>query len=198
MSKIKIGIIKEGKIPHEKRVPFTPEQCRKILNDYPGVEIFIQLCDYRCFMDEDYKEAGVNLKEDVSDCDILIGIKEVLKENLIADKKYIFFSHTVKKQSHNREMLKAILAKKIQLIDYECLVDKSDNRVIGFGRYAGIVGAYNGLMAYGKKYNLFDLKPAHLCHDKKEVFSQADKNCSDRKRARCKRCLRNTWSYEHP
>ena len=113
--------------------------------------------------------AGITLKEDISDCDILMGIKEVPKHYLIPGKKYFFFSHTIKKQPHNRELLKTILEKKVQLIDYECLVDPNGNRVIGFGRFAGIVGAYNGLMAYGKKYSLFDLKPAHLCHDKKEV-----------------------------
>ena len=175
MSTIKFGIIREEKIPCDKRVPFTPEQCKNIMNDYPGVEIFIQPCDYRCFSNEEYTAKKIILKEDISDCDILIGIKEVPKVNLISGKKYLFFSHTIKKQPHNRELLKSILSKNIQLIDYECLVDVNANRIIGFGRYAGIVGAYNGLMAYGKKYNLFELKPAHLCHDKKEVFDQSDK-----------------------
>src|SRR5947207_5649331 len=100
-----------------------------------------------------------------------MGIKEVPSEFLLSGKKYIFFSHTIKKQPHNREMLKAILEKKITLIDYECLTDVHGNRIIGFGRYAGIVGAYNALMAYGKKYNLFNLKPAHLSHDKNEIFA---------------------------
>src|ERR1051325_7366811 len=110
------------------------------------------------------------MQEDISDCDILIGITEVPKSELIDGKTYLFFSHTIKKQPHNRELLRTILSKHIRLIDYETMVDPQGNRVIGFGRYAGIVGAYNGLMAYGMKYNLFKLKPAHLSHDKQELF----------------------------
>lgn len=175
MSKIKIGIIREEKVPHDKRVALTPDQCRKVLNEYPGVEIFVQPSEYRCYTNHEYTAAGISLNEDISNCDILVGIKEVPIDYLIPGKRYFFFSHTIKKQQHNRGLLKAVLAKNVQLTDYECLVDRNGNRVIGFGRYAGIVGAYNGLMAYGKKYNLFDLKPAHLCHDKKEVFEQSDK-----------------------
>jgi len=175
MQALKIGIIRENKIPHDKRVPFTPEQCKIILKEFQNVEIFVQPCEYRCYKNEEYTEAGITLSEDVSGCDILMGIKEVPKQFLIPSKKYFFFSHTIKKQPHNRELLKAILEKKVQLTDYECLTDPQGNRVIGFGRFAGIVGAYNGLMAYGKKYNLFDLKPAHLCFDKKEVFAESEK-----------------------
>jgi saccharopine dehydrogenase (NAD+, L-lysine-forming) len=171
---LKVGIIREGKVPHDKRVPFTPEQCTMISKEFPNVELIIQPSEWRSFKDEEYVKAGVMLKEDVSDCDILIGIKEVPKQELIPGKKYLFFSHTIKKQPHNRELLRTILQKKITLIDYECMVDTNDNRIIGFGRFAGIVGAYNGLMAYGLKYHLYNLKPANLCHDKKEVFQQLD------------------------
>jgi saccharopine dehydrogenase (NAD+, L-lysine-forming) len=174
MSKMKIGIIREGKVPHDQRVPFTPEQCLMIVREFPNVVIVVQPSAWRCFKDEEYVSAGISMQEDISDCDILMGIKEVPKKDLIPGKKYLFFSHTIKKQPHNRELLRSILEKKITLIDYECLVDAHDNRIIGFGRFAGIVGGYNGLMAYGLKYHLFDLKPAHLCHDKKELFQQLD------------------------
>jgi saccharopine dehydrogenase (NAD+, L-lysine-forming) len=171
---LKVGIIREGKVPHDKRVPFTPDQCAMISKEFPNVELIIQPSEWRSFKDEEYVKAGVTLQEDVSDCDILIGIKEVQKQDLIPGKKYVFFSHTIKKQPHNRELLQAILQKKITLVDYECMVDTHDNRIIGFGRFAGIVGAYNGLMAYGLKYHLYDLKHADLCHDKKELFQQLD------------------------
>ena len=170
MNKIKVGILREGKVPHDKRVPFTPQQCLSIQNAFPNVELVVQPSDWRCYTDAEYKTANVKIQEDISGCDILIGIKEVPKETLIPGKTYLFFSHTIKKQPHNRELLKTILSKNIRLIDYECMVDKDGNRVIGFGRFAGIVGAYNGLMAYGLKYNIYKLKPAHLCHDKKELF----------------------------
>jgi saccharopine dehydrogenase (NAD+, L-lysine-forming) len=175
MSKLKLGIIREEKQPQDKRVPFTPEQCQRILAEFKDVEIFVQPCEYRCYKNEEYIAAGINLKEDISDCDILMGVKEVPVKFLIPGKEYFIFSHTIKKQPHNKELLKAIVEKKITLMDYECLTDREGNRVIGFGRFAGIVGAYNGIMAYGKKYNLFDLKPAHLCFDKKEVFAEAEK-----------------------
>lgn len=170
MSSLKIGILREGKNPPDRRVPFTPAQCKKILDEFPGAEFFVQPSPFRCYTDAEYKQQGINVTDDLSHCEWLMGIKEVPKEQLIPGKKYLFFSHTIKKQPHNRELLKKIIENKITLIDYECLVDKEGNRVIGFGRYAGIVGACNGIMAYGLKYNLFNLKSAHLCHDKKEVF----------------------------
>ena len=171
---MKIGILREGKVPHDKRVPFTPEQCSLIMQAFPEVEMVIQPSDWRCFKNEEYKQEGIAFQEDISDCDILIGIKEVPKHDLLAGKKYLFFSHTIKKQLHNRELLQTIIQKKITLIDYESLVDTHGNRIIGFGRFAGIVGAYNGLMGYGMKYHLYQLKPVHLCHDKKEVFQQLE------------------------
>jgi alanine dehydrogenase len=172
---MKIGIIREGKMPHDKRVPFTPVQCKYLLEEYHNLQIAVQPCPYRCYTDEEYKHQGVALQEDLSDCDILMGVKEVPVDNLIPGKKYLFFSHTIKKQPYNKKLLQAVLKKNIQLIDYECLVDEDYNRVIGFGRYAGIVGAYNGIMGYGLKYGMYDLKPAHLCHDKKELFHELEK-----------------------
>ncbi len=172
---MKIGIIREGKMPHDKRVPFTPVQCKYLLEEYSDLQIVVQPCPYRCYTDDEYKSQGVNLQDDLTDCDILMGVKEVPVENLIADKKYLFFSHTIKKQPYNKKLLQKVLENKIQLIDYECLVDENFNRVIGFGRYAGIVGAYNGIMGYGLKYGMFDLKAAHLCHDKKELFKELEK-----------------------
>ncbi len=172
---MKIGIIKEEKVPHDKRVPFTPVQCKYLLEQHPDLELKVQPCSFRCYSDDEYRAHGIPLVEDLSDCDILMGIKEVPKDFLIENKKYLFFSHTIKKQSQNKGLLQAVIKKNIQLIDYECLTDKQEHRVIGFGRFAGIVGAYNGIMAYGLKYGLYDLKPAHLCHDKKELFRELEK-----------------------
>jgi saccharopine dehydrogenase (NAD+, L-lysine forming) len=172
---MKIGIIREGKIPNDKRVAFTPNQCLYIQQNFPGVEMLVQPSDWRCYKNEEYSEKGIKLTEDLSECDILFGIKQVPKDQLIANKKYIFFSHTIKKQPHNKELLQTILQKNIQLIDYECLTDAKFNRVIGFGYYAGLVGTYNGILGYGKKYKLFDLKSAHLCHDKAELKQELKK-----------------------
>src|SRR5581483_3756766 len=121
--------------------------------------IVVQPSKVRCYTDDEYTAFGVTLQEDLSDCDILMGVKEVPIDKLIPGKKYFFFSHTIKKQSHNQKLMKALIEKKIQMIDYETLTDKQHNRIIGFGRYAGVVGAYNGILGYGLKYDLFRLKP---------------------------------------
>jgi saccharopine dehydrogenase (NAD+, L-lysine-forming) len=175
MAKLKAGILREEKTPHDKRVPFTPEQCTAIARDYPNIELIVQPSDWRSFKNEEYADAGITLREDLSQCEILMGIKEVPKQLLHAGKTYLFFSHTIKKQPHNRELLRTVLRENITLVDYECLVDPNGNRIIGFGRFAGIVGAFNGIMGYGLKYNLFQLRNAYECHDKKELFNELDK-----------------------
>ena len=175
MKKLKVAILREGKIPYDKRVCLIPSQCRQVLTEYPEIEFVIQPSPFRAFKDEEFVKEGIPIQEDISDCDILIGIKEVPVNDLISGKKYIFFSHTIKKQPRNQDLMLAMIKKKITLIDYESLVDKQDNRVIGFGRYAGIVGAYNAIMAYGLKYRMFELKSASLCHDKKELFMELEK-----------------------
>ena len=171
----KLGIIREGKTPPDKRVPLTPTHCKKLLETYPDLEIYVQPSAIRAIADQAYADAGLELREDLSNCDILMGVKEVPLDMLIPNKTYFFFSHTFKKQPYNRPLLQTILEKKIRLIDYEVLTDANDKRLIGFGRYAGIVGAYNALLAYGKKFELYDLKPAHLCHDRKEVEQELKK-----------------------
>lgn len=169
MSKFKIGVLREEKSPPDKRVPLTPLICTELLRSYPNLEIVIQPSKIRCYSDEEYKGFGLTLQEDLSDCDVLMGVKEVPKENLIPGKKYFFFSHTIKKQAHNIKLMKALIEKKIQMIDYETLTDKNHNRIIGFGRFAGIVGTYNGILGYGRKYDLFQIKPANLCRDRAEM-----------------------------
>ena len=148
---MKIGLLREGKVPADKRVPFSPLQCKDILNKYPSVSIYIQPSSIRCFPDKEYQKNGVKITEDLSCCNVVMGIKEVPVDMLINNKLFFFFSHTIKKQPYNQKLLKQIIAKKIQLVDYETLIDNNNNRIIGFGRYAGIVGCYNTFLAYGKK-----------------------------------------------
>jgi len=166
---MKIGILREGKQPPDKRVPFSPEQCKQITEKFPVVEIFVQPSKIRCFSDEEYLMAGVPVQEDLSACDVLMGVKEVPLQDLIPEKTYFFFSHTIKKQLHNRKLLQEVVRKKIKLIDYEVLTGKDNLRIIGFGHFAGLVGAYNGLMTFGKRNHLFELKPAHQCNDLQEL-----------------------------
>ncbi len=172
---MKIGIIREGKKPVDKRVALTPHQAKLLKEKFPDTEIVVQTSPLRCFSDNEYAENGFLITDDMRDCDILLGVKEVNIQDLLEGKTYFFFSHTIKKQAYNRKLLREILIKNIRLIDYETLTDTNKNRVIAFGRYAGLVGAYNGLRAYGLKYELFDLKPVHLCFDKKESDAELQK-----------------------
>jgi alanine dehydrogenase len=154
---IRIGLIREGKIPADNRVALTPPQCKWIHKNSDTVRIVAQHSSARCFTDKEYETAGVEVKDELGDCDILLGIKEVPVQQLTPGKTYLFFSHTKKKQAHNRQLLKSILAQKITLIDYECLEHEDGQRIIGFGFFAGIVGAHNGMMAYGNRSGLYKL-----------------------------------------
>ncbi|HEU4717960.1 MAG TPA: NAD(P)-dependent oxidoreductase [Bacteroidia bacterium] len=171
---MKIGILREGKMPRDKRVPFTPAQCVLIQREF-NVDVLVQPSEWRSFSDEEYRAAGITLSEDLSSCDVLLGIKEVPVDDLIPGKKYLFFSHTIKKQPYNQKLMHALIAKKVRMIDYECLTDPQFNRIIGFGHFAGIVGAYNGLRGYGLRFGFFDLKPAWKCHDMTELKEELKK-----------------------
>lgn len=165
MEIVRIGIIREGKTPPDKRVPFSPLQVVEIEQRYPHVKVIVQESPVRAFTDDEYREKGIEVKSDVSDCEILMGIKEVPIPDLIPKKTYLFFSHTTKKQPYNKKLLQAVLEAKIRLVDYEGLKDKLNNRLVAFGRFAGIVGAYNGLLTYGKRYHLFEMRKASECFD---------------------------------
>lgn len=170
---MKLGILKESKTPPERRTPFTPVQCKRIFESYPQVKVVVQPSPVRCFMDEEYEDVGIPLQTDLSDCDILIGVKEVEEQELIPNKTYLIFSHTIKKQNYNKKLLRAILEKNIRLIDYELLTNENKQRLIGFGRWAGLVGAYNGIRTFAIRNNIPEPKPAHLCENLEELMSEA-------------------------
>lgn len=169
MNKLKIGVIREEKNPPDKRVALTPIKCKEILEKHNNIEIFIQPSKIRGFSDQEYLDLGLTLQEDLSNCDLLLGVKEVPIDKLIPNKSYMFFSHTIKLQAHNKKLLKAFINKNIKMIDYEVITDDKLRRLIAFGRYAGIVGTYNAFIATGKKLGLYDLKPANQCFDHKEM-----------------------------
>lgn len=169
---MKIGIIKECKTPSDKRVVFTPSKCLAVKKLYPEVEFLIQSSSVRCYSDKEYSDLGFNVVNDVSSADVLIGVKEVPIDKLIANKKYFFFSHTIKKQPYNKNLLLSILENNIQLFDHETIVDKNNNRLIGFGYYAGVVGAYNGFRAFGLKNKSFNLPKASDVKDRDQLNSE--------------------------
>ncbi|WP_395052441.1 NAD(P)-dependent oxidoreductase [Flavobacterium sp.] len=169
---MKFGIIKERKNPPDRRVVFTPEELVRLKAEHPDAEIKVESSDIRVFTDKQYIDLGLDVVSDVSNCDVLFGVKEVPVEALIPNKKYFFFSHTIKKNPHNRKLLQAILDKKIDLYDHETIVDDKNRRLIGFGRYAGIVGAYNGFRAFGLKFELFNLAKAETLSGKEELITR--------------------------
>ena len=167
---IRIGLIREGKIPADNRVALTPAQCKWIQKTAPDVRIVVQSSPDRCFSNREYQSAGLEVTEDLSTCDIILGIKEVPVKDLIANKTYLFFSHTRKKQPHNQQLLQQILKNNIRLIDYECLVHEDGQRIIGFGFFAGVVGAHNGMMAYGQRTGLFQLQRVYKQRSFRELI----------------------------
>jgi|TARA_B110000240_G_scaffold36924_1_gene40637 saccharopine dehydrogenase (NAD+, L-lysine-forming) len=172
---MKIGILKEEKIPADKRVAFSPIQCQYIKSQYPNFEILVQSSDIRCFSDSEYTELGVSVVNDLTECDLFFGIKEVPKEKLIPNKTYFYFSHTIKKQAYNRALLAKMIDMNITMIDYEVLKSINGNRLLGFGKYAGIIGAYNAFLTYGLKMKLYYLKPANTCLDRIEMEGELKK-----------------------
>jgi hypothetical protein len=169
---MKFGIIKERKNPPDRRVVFSPEVLLQLKKEYPEAEIKVESSDIRIFTDEQYSNLGIYVSNDMTDCDVLFGVKEVPIENLIPNKKYFFFSHTIKKQPYNRKLLQAILEKNIEFYDHETIVDANFNRLIGFGKYAGIVGTYNAFRAFGIKFGLFTIPKAETLSGKDELVTK--------------------------
>jgi alanine dehydrogenase len=169
---MKIALIRERKSPPDLRVALSPNQCRDLMMEYPDLEIVAESSPNRAFSDQSYLDAGILVVNEVNDAEILLGIKEVPIEALISNKTYLFFSHTIKKQSYNRQLLKEIIDHQIRLIDYECLEYENGGRILGFGHWAGVIGAYNGLLTWGKKFKLYTLKPAFECDDYEDLKSQ--------------------------
>jgi alanine dehydrogenase len=172
---MKIGIIKEYKIPSDKRVVFSPKKCLFAKNLYPEIEFLIESSDVRCYSDDEYSNLGFKIVKDLSSADVLIGVKEVPIDKLIPNKKYFFFSHTIKKQPYNKNLLIAILNNNIDLFDHETIVDSKNNRLIGFGYYAGVVGAYNGFRTLGLKNSIYSLPKASDLKDRNELNLELDK-----------------------
>ena len=168
---LRVGILRETKNPPDRRVPLTPPQIVALEELYPNVEFFVQPSDYRCYSNEEYEYLNIPLKEDLRDCDILMGVKEVDKRTFLAGKTYLFFAHVAKKQPHNLDMFRSMAENGLSFIDFEYLTTDKGQRVVAFGRHAGIVGAYNGLRARGIKTNKFKLKPAYQCHDLDEMWA---------------------------
>jgi len=172
---MKFAIIKEQKNPPDKRVVLPPSACRSLLKTFPEMEIKVESSENRTFTDSSYEKIGIEVTNNIKDCDVMLGVKEVPKEALIPTKKYFFFSHTIKEQPYNRALLKAVLDKNIELYDHEVITDQKGVRLVAFGRYAGIVGAYNTFRTYGLKNNIFELPKAQTLLDQQELITELKK-----------------------
>lgn len=172
---MKFALIKERKNPPDRRVVFSPQALEKLKTDFPEAELVIESSDIRVFKDSEYSNLGFTVSNDVTDADVMLGVKEVPISALIPNKSYFFFSHTIKKQPYNRDLLRAILDKNITMYDHETIVNEKNNRLIGFGYYAGVVGAYNGFRAYGLKYGSFNLPKAETLKDRDALNAELDK-----------------------
>ncbi|MFT5963303.1 MAG: alanine dehydrogenase [Flavobacterium sp.] len=167
---MKFGILKERKSPPDRRVVFSPTALVQLQQLIPDAVVKVESSDIRVFTDEQYSNLGIEVAKDISDCAVLFGVKEVPVENLMSNKSYFFFSHTIKKQLYNRILLQSILEKNINLYDHETIVNAEGRRLIGFGRYAGIVGAYNTIRAFGTKFELFRLPKAETLSGREELI----------------------------
>ncbi|WP_350287732.1 NAD(P)-dependent oxidoreductase [uncultured Croceitalea sp.] len=172
---MKFGIIRERKNPPDKRVVLSPALCQKVSEKHSGAQLVVEPSPLRIFNDDEYRAAGIEVADAMASCDVLLGVKEVPIEALVPNKKYFFFSHTIKKQPYNRDLLRTILAKNIELYDHEVITNQKGQRLVAFGRYAGIVGAYNGIRAYGLKFDLFALPKAEQLKDQKALITELHK-----------------------
>jgi len=183
-----IGIIKESR-SDESRAPISPSQILQIIEQYPDINFFVEPCDRRTFKNEEYAECGAKIKEDLNNCDLLFGVKEVDVNRLIPNKTYVFFSHTYKLNKETlsnaqgtpgmdkKELLKSILSKNIKLIDYENIRDANGARYLGFGRFAGIVGCYNALNLFLLQNNFQPLARAHKINNYERIINNLSEVC---------------------
>jgi len=172
---MKFALIKERKNPPDRRVVLTPNAAKQLVDSFPEGTLAVESSEVRVFKDREYAKMGIDVVNDVQDCDVLLGVKEVPIDALIPNKKYFFFSHTIKKQPYNRKLLQAILDKNIELYDHEVITAESGKRLVAFGRYAGIVGAYNGLRAYGLKFDLFNMPKAETLENQQALIDEQNK-----------------------
>jgi alanine dehydrogenase len=169
-----IGLIRERKNPPDNRVPLTPAQCAEIMAQRSDVKILVETAPDRCYTDDEYRAQGIPVVNDLSECDILLGVKEVPIDHLLPGKTYFFFSHTKKMQPYNKKLMRALISKQIRMIDYECLTHTDGQRILGFGFFAGVVGAHNGILTYGHKHSLFELPAAHSINNYAALLSFYD------------------------
>src|SRR4030042_5942927 len=148
-----IGIRREDKNEWERRVPLVPNDLIELKKNF-GIDAVVQPSKIRFFINENYLEAGIEVNEDISKANTIFAVKEIPKELFLPGKTYMFFAHVIKGQNYNMPMLKRMMELKCSLIDYECVVNDKNQRLIFFGRFAGLAGILESLHAFGTKLKL--------------------------------------------
>jgi alpha-aminoadipic semialdehyde synthase len=145
-----IGIVKECKNKWERRCSLTPKEVKIIVE--MGIKVIVQPSGNRCYTEEEFEDAGAVIQEDLSEACVIFGVKEVPIPNLISNKTYFMFTHTIKAQGYNMPLLDEFLDKNLRIIDFECIRENKPNpqRLVAFGRYAGIAGAFDFLRGCGE------------------------------------------------
>jgi len=147
--KQRIGIRREDKNKWERRVPLTPRHVAELVKK--GFEVVVQPSPIRAFSEDEYKKAGAQVQEDLSNCQLVFAVKEIPQELFRPKHTYVFFAHVIKGQSHNMPMLRTLLDQGATLIDYEKVTDDQGKRLIFFGRHAGQAGMIDSLWALGRR-----------------------------------------------
>lgn len=144
-----LGIVKETKNNWERRVPLNPEAVKELINK--GFDVVIQPSEIRIYSDEEFEAVGAKVCNDLSECDFIIGVKEIPISEIIPDIPHLFFSHVIKGQEYNMPMLQYIIDKNVTLLDYEKIADEENRRLVFFGEYAGNAGMIDTLHGLGKR-----------------------------------------------
>ncbi|MFV0377130.1 MAG: NAD(P)-dependent oxidoreductase [Mangrovibacterium sp.] len=172
---MKIGVLRETQHLSDRRVAITPETAGRIRTTYPQVEVLVQPSPVRIHTDDQYRAIGIPVVEDLSGCDVLIGVKEVAPETLLEGKTYITFAHVAKQQDYNQPLLAAMSQKRITLVDHEYFTDKQNNRLAAFGFWAGVVGSYYAFQGIARRFQHTDIPAPERCIDLTDLQHQVQK-----------------------
>lgn len=144
-----VGLLAEVYGIWERRSPLTPQHVAGLVSN--GHRVLVQPSTRRVFSDSEYADVGAEITSDLGDASCILGVKQPRTDALLEDKTYAFFSHTIKAQAENMELLDALAAKRCTLVDYECITGDGGARLVAFGEYAGLAGMIGALSALGQR-----------------------------------------------
>jgi alpha-aminoadipic semialdehyde synthase len=145
-----IGIRREDKNKWERRAPLIPTDAFELQSKL-GVQVIAQPSSVRVCTDDEYRSAGIEIREDLAPASLIFAIKEIPPQLLLPKKTYVFFAHVVKGQPHNMPMLQRLMELGCSLVDYEKITDDQKRRLIFFGRHAGYAGMIETLRCLGQR-----------------------------------------------